>query len=222
MKLVNSKCAYVTAIVTVAMNLILFIVAIAVNWQCLDIDAGAKGMSVCSKLYGDFYVKDGGGDDSFLNSGEADGEDKNAFKAALAFTILAMLATLAQLFLLFAKLTWPKGDAGGVPMPHACCSHKAWRLVYFILALMATIFSMMMWILFVGYANSSIEGRDLNFGPGFIMGVIGSVFSLYPLVYASAAYFGTDGMEGGFPEIAKKAVPPSWKYSAVRRSVLAP
>ena len=88
---------------------------------------------------------------------------------------------------------------------------------YFVVALLGTIFSILQWSLFYGLSHKEKRLDQFDFGPGFWISIIGTVLSLYPLVYATAVYFGNQKLES----LGVKQTP-DWKYSAVRRSVVAP
>lgn len=201
MTLLDSNLAYYSAIGVVFVNFVLFLVATVTNWQCYNGNALGIPFDMCTKLYDDMYQ------DSDLFS-EYEKNDVHGYRAALAFAILSTLAAFVQLVFIFAKL---------------CCSKKkdssdCRKLAYYIVAVFGTIFSLLQWSIFIGLIRTDKGSRgQMDLGAGFYLSIVGMIFSLYPLVYATAVWRKMEGLES----LGAKETP-TWKYSAVRRSAIAP
>ena len=185
----SSKVAFGVAFGIVFVNFILFVIALAGDWQCWD---GYYGQApFCTKLTDKVY--------------QSDFYDSDSYRASLAFNCLAFTTAFALGVLLVFKLVSLKTGIS-----------QTMALVYFLLSLAVTIFSVIMWSIFISVADTSVFGEE--WGYGLICGVTGSVLSLYPLIYTAALYF------GDIRTISAQIPPPApvWKYSAVRRSIVAP
>lgn len=161
----QSKTAFVSTIAVTAINLILFVVAIAGNWECMDDVTHHDKM--CYKLYHHEAVV--GAREHEKAPMNSDTEDHEAYVAVFTFLMLATLASVTNLILMLLTLMG---------------SGPKYPLTFLLISAVTTLFSIMMWSMFIAFQT---EGLELGYG--FVAGTVGSTFSIYPLIYTAAVYF---------------------------------